>query len=417
MGPNCMLMVYYNFQNTRTTAITTGKEWGVQVFRLAGMEYFCGRGFLTTDGDIWQPSRKLLKPTFAKNNLQDLSYLSQQVDDMFGQLLEDGTTVDLQPLFYTMFLNTSIKFLLGVDPTKSLKDAPHTSEEFIHSFHDALSLTMFRLLLGRLWSLLPQKRYFRVCKTAHDYLDYSIDQALSASAEMQPKSYREGPPSLLTGLSTQTDDRLFIRSQILQGMMASQETTSALLGNSCFLLSRHPKYWEQIRIALKSYEVSDFSFDVLLNLTVVQNILMESLRLYPVFPIMGRSATQDTRLPVGGGPNQDEPIFIPKGTVANMSWYALHRDPVVYGKDVETFRPERWETIQPTHWEFMGFGGGNRECLGKQKVLVEAAYVLVRLAKKFEVLESRDKEDWVGEMKLTCKSKNGCKVALYGNSI
>ena len=83
-------------------AITTGKEWGVQVFRLAGMEYFCGRGFLTTDGDIWQPSRKLLKPTFAKNNLQDLSYLSQQVDDMFGQLLEDGTTVDLQPLFYTM---------------------------------------------------------------------------------------------------------------------------------------------------------------------------------------------------------------------------------------------------------------------------------------------------------------------------
>jgi cytochrome P450 len=61
----------------------------------------------------------------------------------------------------------------------------------------------------------------------------------------------------------------------------------------------------------------------------------------------------------------------------------------------------------------MGFGGGNRECLGQQKVLVEAAYVLVRLAKEFGRLESRDKEDWVGEMKLTCKSKNGCKLALY----
>ena len=50
-------------------------------------------------------------------------------------------------------------------------------------------------------------------------------------------------------------------------------------------------------------------------------------------------------------------------------------------------------------------------------MLVEAAYVLLRLAKKFEVLESRDKEDWVGEMKLTCKSKNGCKVALYHDAL
>ena len=112
---------------------------------------------------------------------------------------------------------------------------------------------------------------------------------------------------------------------------------------------------------MKSYEVSDVSFDILLNLTIVQNVLMESLRLYPVFPIMGRSATQDTKLPVGGGPNQDESIFIPKGTVANMSWYALHRDPAVYVKDVETFRPARWESIQPTHWDLMGFGGSNRE--------------------------------------------------------
>jgi cytochrome P450 len=275
---------------------------------------------------------------------------------------------------------------------------------------------MFRILLGRLWSLLPQKRYLRVCKTTHEYLDYSIDQALSSDVETESRGHgasRGATPSLLASLSSQTDDRLFIRSQILQGMMASQETTSALLGNPCFLLSRHPKYWQQIRLAISSYELGDFEFDMLLNLKVVQNILVESLRLYPIFAIMGRAAIQDTKLPVGGGPNQDEPVFIPKGTVVTMSWYALHRDTVVYGDDVEEFRPERWETIQPTHWEFMGFGGGNRECLGKQKVLVEAAYVLVRLAKKFEVLESRDKDDWVGELKMTCKSKNGCKVALY----
>jgi cytochrome P450 len=80
---------------------------------------------------------------------------------------------------------------------------------------------------------------------------------------------------------------------------------------------------------------------------------------------------------------------------------------------VEVFRPERWETVRPTNCEFMGFGGVNRECLGRQKVLVEVAYVLVRLAERFDVLESRDELDWVGELKMTCKSKNGCKVALH----
>lgn len=82
--------------------VNTGKDWGVAPMRLAGMEYFCGRGFLTTDGDLWSRSRKLLKPTFNKANLTNLSFLSAQVDTMLQQLPKNGTTVDLQPLFYTM---------------------------------------------------------------------------------------------------------------------------------------------------------------------------------------------------------------------------------------------------------------------------------------------------------------------------
>lgn len=83
-------------------AVNTAKEFGVGPTRLDGMEHFCGRGFLTTDGDIWQHSRKLLKPGFSKRNLINLDFLSQQVDDLLACLPAEGTTVDLQPLFYTM---------------------------------------------------------------------------------------------------------------------------------------------------------------------------------------------------------------------------------------------------------------------------------------------------------------------------
>jgi cytochrome P450 len=83
-------------------AVNSAKDFGVEPMRLAGMEYFCGRGFLTTDGDIWQHSRKLLKPSFTRSNLVNLDFLSQQVDSLLSQLPVEGVTVDLQPLLYTM---------------------------------------------------------------------------------------------------------------------------------------------------------------------------------------------------------------------------------------------------------------------------------------------------------------------------
>ncbi|KAF2818630.1 cytochrome P450 [Ophiobolus disseminans] len=388
-------------------AISTGKDWGIESMRLPGMDYFCGRGMLTTDGELWNHSRKLWKPTFAKDNLLDLAFLSQQVDNLLADLPADGTSTDLQPPLYTMFLNTSIVFLLGIDPTAGSDGAPHTPTEFITAFHDAMYYTMFRMLLGKAWCLVPQKKYLYACKVAHSYLDYYVDQVLDGGSRSTKTR------SLLSTLAHQTNDRVYIRDQILQGMMASQETISTLIGNACFLLSRNPQYWQELRGAAQDPRNSELNFDTLLDFKITRNILFETLRLFPVFPIMQRIALQDVTLPEGGAANQDLPVFAPKGTVVTMSWYALHRDPSVFGDDVESFRPERWESINPSQWEFMGFGGGNRACMGQQKVLVEAAYVLMRFAQRYERLESRDSRAWEGELKLTCQSKHGCKVALY----
>lgn len=328
----------------------------------------------------------------------------------------------------TQFLNTSLNFLLGIPPDDTHSDAPCTPDEFVEAFHDALFLTMVRMMIGRAWQLLPQGRFLRVCNTAHSFLNHYIDQSIGRTGVSDSDPVQSKKRSLVQDLSLQSNDQIFTRSQILQGMMASQETTSSLLGNAFFLLSRRPSYWGQVRNEVLTKD-DIFNFDTLLNSKVLQNILLESrcwqiheltatdfvsaLRLYPVFPLMGRIALCDTILPVGGGPDLNAPIFVTKGTKVEVGQYSLHRDPRVFGEDTEAFRPERWDSINPSHWELMAFGGGSRACLGRQKSLVEAAYVLARLARQFPRLESRDDEEWKGDMKLTCKSANGCKVALY----
>ncbi len=83
-------------------AVLAGKDWGVAPMRLRDMEFFCGRGFITTDGEIWQHSKKLLKPTFTKNTIFDLAYTSSQVDKLLSSLPGEGSTIDLQPVFTTL---------------------------------------------------------------------------------------------------------------------------------------------------------------------------------------------------------------------------------------------------------------------------------------------------------------------------
>jgi cytochrome P450 len=82
--------------------MSSGKNWGIQPLRRPAMGYFCGQGLLTTDGELWHYSRKLWKPTFAKHNLLDLEFLSQQTDTLLSHVPDDGSTVDLQPLLYSM---------------------------------------------------------------------------------------------------------------------------------------------------------------------------------------------------------------------------------------------------------------------------------------------------------------------------
>lgn len=132
----------------------------------------------------------------------------------------------------------------------------------------------------------------------------------------------------------------------------------------------------------------------------------------PVAPSFARIALVDTKLPLGGGAKGNSPIYVPSGTVSTVEYYALHRDKTVFGSDIEIFNPDRWDSINPSLWEYSPFGGGPRACIGQQKALAEAAYTIAKIAQGFQRLESRDDRDWAGQHRLTAMNVNGCKVAL-----
>ena len=170
--------------------------------------------------------------------------------------------------------------------------------------------------------------------------------------------------------------------------------------------------------------------DLILVLSTLVNLInftnqWVALRLYPSVPVNSRTATKDTILPVGGGPDLQSPVLIPKGAAVAYSLYAMHRRPDFYGMDAELYRPERWDEHMPlkddpinARWGYLPFNEGPRICLGMDFGLTEAAYTIVRLLRAYPGLKlpPGEKVELLGvekqTMTLVLSSTDGCRVHL-----
>lgn len=81
--------------NIKTVLSLKFEDYGVS-YRLNAFRPLLGEGIFDTDGDHWASSRTLIRPSFARDQVADLTTLEDLVQDLFLLLPRDGeTTVDL----------------------------------------------------------------------------------------------------------------------------------------------------------------------------------------------------------------------------------------------------------------------------------------------------------------------------------
>ncbi|PQE06566.1 cytochrome P450 protein [Rutstroemia sp. NJR-2017a WRK4] len=398
---------------------------------------------MTVDGErVWKRYRDMIAPALENPNVLDFAALDVALNTALSKIPQDGETVDMSPIFDELFLDTGLQWLLGqslssvsappssINTTQSPPKKKITIQEFYSAFCACQAWMGLRMAFRGLARSIPNKKWKADIQIMHDFIDQQIDiiSAQNEGKEVEKWNLETGeevaqakpqPQSLLTILINQNATPYEIRSQVLQGMLATQDTSAILLSNALFDLSRHPSLWRRLREEVLGLGENGkhLTEKTLRGMSFLRNVFKETLRLHPIFPNMARTALKDTILPTGGGASGTSPIFVPAGSDVMTNFYSLHRDPRVFGPGIETFDPDRWTRIAPTRWEYMAFGGGPRSCGGQHKALMEASYVVVRLAQRFGRLESRDQREWRGEVRLLARNVNGCEVAFYGEEV
>jgi cytochrome P450 len=72
-----------------------------------------GLGIFTADGAAWEHSRAMLRPNFVTSQLRDLNMFEVHVAELIRAIPADGSTLDLQDLFFDLTLDSATEFLFG----------------------------------------------------------------------------------------------------------------------------------------------------------------------------------------------------------------------------------------------------------------------------------------------------------------
>ncbi|PYH87405.1 cytochrome P450 [Aspergillus ellipticus CBS 707.79] len=386
-----------------------------------------GNGIFTLDGAGWTHARGLLRPQFTRDQVADLDLMDGHVTRMIDLIPKDGSSFDIQRLFFQLTIDSATHFLFGesVGSMGSSSEAgilEKTAVGDAQGFAEAFNMSQEYLaarsrVLGFYWMINP-KEFREANRRVHEVVDHYVRLALESRRHPEKQT---GRYIFAEALAADNDDPRVLRDNMLNILLAGRDTTASLLSSAFFYLARHPDVWQRLRQTIVDefgdgeHPNGDITHARMKDLRYLRYFLNEVLRLQPPVPLNFRVAAKDTSLPVGGGPDGKSPVYVRKGQVVTYSVYAMHRRTDLYGADAHEFRPERWEENSKRGWEYLPFNGGPRICLGQQYALAEASFTLVKLLQRFDRIENAQPEvqQPIIQCTLTMSHDAGVHVRLF----
>jgi cytochrome P450 len=221
-----------------------------------------GHGIFNADGERWANSRHMLRPNFARDQVADIEAFERHFKIMLKHLPRDGTTVDLQELFFRFTIDTATEFLFN-HSTNSLRIVGQEDENnedviFGKAFNFAQHDVSVRARLGIFDRFRKNEEGEQAIKICHSYIDRFVDDALEFRKKLDEEKVagdqKDEKYYFIQEVAKQTTDRKRIRDELLNILLAGRDTTASLLSNMFFQLAKNPEIYAKLREELSSLE-------------------------------------------------------------------------------------------------------------------------------------------------------------------
>ena len=237
-------------ENLKTIMALDFNKWSLGKRRKDAFVPLLGHGIFTTDGAAWHNSRDLLRPNFVRSQVGDLATFEIHVDQLIRAIPRDGSTVDLQKLFFMLTMDSATEFLFG-ESTNCLAPEPNPDN---FAFAEAFSKSQeaiadsFRTSRITLWFREFMTKDDR--KYCHAFVDKFVQKGLEYR-KMLDLGKMDGKADeryvFLHELVKKTTDPAQLRSELMNVLLAGRDTTASLLSDTWFIIARRPDIWAKLR--------------------------------------------------------------------------------------------------------------------------------------------------------------------------
>jgi retinoid hydroxylase len=169
-----------------------------------------------------------------------------------------------------------------------------------------------------------------------------------------------------------------LKDQILLLLFAGHETLTSAIASFCLLTAQHPDVLKKLREEQASLNpMGTPTLENLQAMTYLEQVLKEVMRLIP---------------PVGGGFRSAIATFefagyrIPKGWNIQYQIAQTHQDQDLYPES-DRFNPDRFapnNSVDKSSFGYIPFGGGLRECIGKEFARLEMRLFAAKLLQHYK---------------------------------
>ncbi|KAG0309104.1 hypothetical protein BGZ98_005216 [Dissophora globulifera] len=388
-----------------------------------------GHSLLSMKGHEHTAHRKYLATGFKHTYLKSMSKAFQRVAEDLIEVWEsrmlsiesskdtrwerDGkwyTTIDLEPSFYCLTLDSIGEFVLGRG-FEAVKNPIGPDFDNYKIIVESFKVTVLTMLPFSKW--IPTTTNRLAWNAVRDF-KASMKNIVQGRKQELLKEIQDNNGGFLESeeASSQKRDMLTmllvdqltgvgcsdkqIQDDVFTSIFAGHETTSAALSWTFFQLACYPEVQTRLREEIRQLNKDTDgapSYDELNSQPYLNAVIRESLRIWSPVPLNLRVSVEDDYLPRSNGL---EPLFVPAGTNLQIPMFILQRDPKIWGPDSLEFNPDRWIAdgvpcppyMPPNGLCYFPFYHGKRGCIGNKIATLEMKTHVAKLLNRYEFVQT-----------------------------